>query len=92
MNEKVFIICVEISRIALKNRLEQVLSNISSTKIEIVEGVYAIRASRWMSSTRIRDLILKEMGTDFELFVTRSSIDASWRLNSAIASWLNANI
>lgn len=92
MNEKIFIVCVELNSIASKNKLEQVLSNISSTKTKIVDGVYAIRVSQILNSSQIRDNILKLIGGQFEIFVTKSSIDASWRLPSDVAGWLNANI
>ena len=92
MNEKVFIVCVEINRIASKNRLEQILSNISSTKIKIVDGVYAVRSSQALDSAKLRDIISSQMGEQIEVFVTKSSIDASWRLNGGAASWLSANI
>lgn len=92
MNEKVFLVCVELNNIASKNRLEQALSNISSTKIEIVNGVYAIRVSQMLNSSQIRDNILQQIGGQFEIFVTKSSIDASWRLSGNVAGWLNAYI
>ena len=92
MNDKVFIICIELNNKNAISRFESALSGISTSHIKVMENTYAIRVQPSYNSDMIRDILLSKMGSNCILFVMRSSIDAAWRINGSADSWLKSYI
>lgn len=92
MNEKVFIICIELNNKNAVSRFESTLSSFSMSHIKVTENTYAIRVQPSYNSDMIRDILLSKMGGDCILFVMRSSIDAAWRINGSADFWLKSYI
>ena len=80
MNDKVFIICIELNNKNAVAQFENVIRGYSSTYVKIMENTYAVRVSSSYTSEAIRDIVLDKMGGDCILFVMRSSIDAAWMI------------
>ena len=85
MNDKIFIISIELNSKAAVAQFEKVMNGCSSTYVKIMENTYAV-------SEAIRDIVLNKMGGDCILFVMRSSIDTAWRINSSADGWLKSHI
>lgn len=92
MNDKVFIICIELNNKNAVAQFENVIRGCSSTYVKIMENTYAVRVSSSYTSEAIRDIVLDKMGGDCVLFVMRSSIDAAWRIIDAADGWLKTCI
>lgn len=92
MNDKIFIISIELNSKAAVAQFEKVMNGCSSTYVKIMETTYAVRVSSSYTSEAIRDIVLNKMGGDCILFVMRSSIDTAWRINSSADGWLKSHI
>lgn len=92
MNDKVFIICIELNNKNAVAQFEKTIKGISSSCIKVTENAYAIRVSYYYTSEKLRDIVLTKMGGDCILFVMKSSIDAAWRINGEADIWLKSYI
>lgn len=92
MNDKIFIISIELNSKAAVAQFEKVMNGCSSTYVKIMENTYAVRVSSSYTSEAIRDIVLNKMGGDCILFVMRSSIDAAWRIADTSDGWLKTYI
>lgn len=91
MNEKVFIICIELNSNNFKNKFENIIKKIGNF-INIIEGVYAIRVPYSRTSEEIRKHITEQLQGQYSIFVMKSNVDAAWRLLSNSGTWLNSYI
>ncbi len=91
MNDKVFIVCVEINRQILRERFEHTMIG-NGTPKKIMDNVYALTTPFSFKSEQIRDRINAIFSNECEVFVMKASVDASWRLDVSIGNWLRSNI
>lgn len=91
MNDKVFIVCIEINKQSLRNRFETTIIGNGSPQ-KIMENVYAITTPYSYNSEQIRNQVNSIFMDDCNVFVMKASVDASWRLDVTTDSWLRSNI
>lgn len=91
MNDKIFIVCIEINKQQLRKSFEQTIIG-NHTPKKIMENVYAISAPYSFSSEQIRNQINGIFFDNCSVFVMKTSIDAAWRLDAALDVWLRSNI
>lgn len=91
MNEKVFLVCIELNNRRNIYAFESLGIFLGKPK-KIMENVYAVRTNYTTTSTNVREAIFSKLGSDFNIFVMKTSIDASWRLSSELDGWLTTNI
>lgn len=92
MNDKTFIVCIELNTKNAISKFEK--ANIGmGNPVKIIDNVYAIKAPYMVTSRMIFDQIFSAMNnTDFNIFIMKSSIDATWKLPSSLDNWLQMNI
>lgn len=91
MNNKVFIICVTIDRQVLRYRFENTIIGTEKPK-RIMENVYALVAPYSFTSEQVRNTVNVIFNNDCDVFVMKTSIDASWRLEACTDNWLRSNL
>lgn len=91
MNDKVFIVCIEINKQSLRNRFETTIIGNGSPQ-KIMENVYAITTPYSYNSEQIRNQVNSIFMDECNVFVMKASVDASWRLDVTTDSWLRSNI
>lgn len=92
MNDKIFILYIELNSRSVMQKFEGLTLGYAKPK-KIMDNVYGIRASYMVTSKQLRDQLFNQMGTsDFNVFIMRSSVDASWRLPGNVDEWLSSNI
>lgn len=85
MNDKTFIVCIELNTLALREKFELGGFGNYSPIVKVMDNVYLLRAGYNCTSSMLRDSIISYLGTqDINIFVMKSSIDASWRLSSSL--------
>lgn len=91
MNDKVFIVGIELNNKAAFERFEK--SNFGmGIPVKIVPGLYCVKTQYSQSSEYLRNSIVGMFSGQCQVFVMKSSIELSWRLPESIAQWLRANI
>ncbi len=91
MNDKVFIICVELNSLHSITTFENMLRFLGNYQ-KILPNIYAIKRSQSETSTSLKNYILQRFSNNCQIFIIKSSIDASWNLPINIDSWLKTNI
>ena len=91
MNEKVFIIGIELNNTAAYEKFEK-YSFGAGLPFKILDGLYCVKAAYSTSSEQIRNTINSLFHDNCQVFVMKSSIDLSWRLPDRIGIWLKNNI
>lgn len=91
MNDKIFIVCVEINKQSLRDKFEHTAIGKGLPK-RIMDNVYAVTAPYSFGSEQIRNQINSLFANSCLVFVMKASVDASWRLPLDIDSWLKDNI
>lgn len=91
MNDKVFIVCVEINKQSLRTKFENTIIGKGNPR-KIMENVYAITTPYSFNSEQVRNQINAIFLDDCNVFVMKASIDASWRLDVMTDGWLRSNI
>lgn len=92
MNYKVFIIGIELNSVVSKNNFESFLTATGSWK-KVSDGFYIIKPIFSIESSLVlRDRIPRSIYQTGQLFVMRTSIDASWNVDANINAWLSANL
>ncbi|HAB41853.1 MAG TPA: hypothetical protein DCE24_08360 [Porphyromonadaceae bacterium] len=92
MNEKLFILCIELNSKRFIQKFENLTLGIHKP-IKIIDNVYFVRFPYMATSAQVREALFGQMGsTDFNVFIMKSSIDASWRLSGELDNWLAQNI
>ncbi len=94
MNDKVFVVGIELNSISSKVKFETYLQGRfgKSGYIEITNGVYAIKVPIIYTAEQLRTLILGVFSNNCQLFVMKSSIEAAWNASPEVDSWLKSNI
>lgn len=88
MNEKIFIVCIELNSKNATERFTNLISSISLGYKKIIDNVYVMRTKYTDTSEYIRDEIMKQFSGQCTIFVMKSSSDAAWRIPSDVDSWL----
>lgn len=91
MNDKVFIICVEINKQSLRTKFESTVIGKGNPKL-IMENVYAVITPYSFNSEQVRNHVNAIFMDNCNVFVMKASIDASWRLDISTDNWLRSNI
>lgn len=91
MNDKVFLIAVELNSLSAVQKFERVLSSIGEWK-KIVGNVYVLKQSFSRMSENVRVHISNEFGDNARMFIMKTSLDAAWNLDASVDSWLKNNI
>ena len=91
MNDKVFIICIELNNIRAIETFENLLSSMGIW-INITLNTYAIKQDSSVTSNNLKMTILNELSRDCRVFVMKTSIDASWNLPANIDGWVKSYI
>lgn len=86
MNYKSYVVCIELNTKAAVERFENMRSAVvNNNLLKIMDNVYILQTSYMVTSSQLRDSIISYMGSqNFNLFIMKSSIDASWRISSNI--------
>lgn len=92
MNDKIFIVCVELNSRHATEQFNSIISSISLSYKKIVDNVYIIRANYTSTSEVIRDRIIAQFSGQCSVFVMKSSPDAAWRIPSDVDVWLKSII
>ena len=93
MNEKVFIVCIDLPTTADKEKFERCLKESQYRDFQLLmERVYAIKAPLFEDSVMVRDYIRRNIGTMCSLFVMKTSLDAAWNIMSPSDAWLRNNV
>ncbi|WP_462355783.1 hypothetical protein [Phocaeicola coprophilus] len=92
MNDKVFIVCIELNSKHVADRIENYIRSFSIGYKKIIENVFAVRVANNYSSENIRDMINMQLGGNSTIFVMKSSIDAAWKVLPEIDGWLKSYI
>lgn len=91
MNEKVFVVGIELNNKASYNRFER--NNFGmGVPFKILPGLYCIKTNYSTTCEELRDKIVNLFSSQCQVFVMKSNIDLAWRLPDNVASWLNMNI
>lgn len=91
MNDKVFIIGIELNTSAAYKRFESFNLGLGYPVL-IIPGLYCVKAPFSYTSAQIRDNIVGMFQEKCQVFVMKSNIDLSWRLPESIGNWLRENI
>ena len=92
MNYKVFVIGIELNSLQSKNNFESYLSSLGEWK-KISDGCYIVKPKPLIqSSMELRNRIPPSLYMDGQLFVMRTSIDASWSVRGDVSGWLSINL
>lgn len=91
MNEKVFIVCVELNNNVAKQQFEGAIGTLGSWT-NIMTGVYAVQCNAEKKSDEVRSILSTALFSQGKIFVIKSSIDAAWSLDQEAASWLMGHI
>lgn len=91
MNEKIFIINIELNSLVAIKKFENILSKMGNHK-KIIENVYAIKVAHTNTSEIIRNQIKSELSGLYPLFIMKSSTDAAWQLPFEVDGWIKNNI
>lgn len=91
MNDKVFIIGIELNTKAAYERFENY--NLGFGRPEpIVPGLYCLKAPFSFTSLQLRNNIVNMFQEKCQVFVMKSNIDLAWRLPDQTGQWLRDNI
>ena len=87
MNDKVFIVGIELNSISSKDKFETYLQDRfgKNGSVQITNGVYAIKVPFMYTAEQLRGMILA-------IFIMKSSIEAAWNASPEVGSWLKSNI
>lgn len=91
MNDKVFLIAVELNSISAIQEFEKVLSSIGEWK-KLVGNVYVLKQPFSRMCENIRVHISTNFGKDLRIFIMKTSLDAAWNLDASVDCWLKENI
>lgn len=92
MNYKVFVIGIELNSLVAKNEFESFLNSIGEWK-RISDGFYIVKPTfPTDSSLDLKNIIPYNIYQNGQIFVMRTSIDASWNVYGNIDGWLSANL
>lgn len=92
MNKKIFIVCIELNRMAVVNAFECKLHEIGHYKC-IMNGVYVVIAEDLhIRSSDLASRIRSWIEDGVKLFVVKSSLEAAWSLSKEDDMWLRTNI
>lgn len=91
MNDKVFLVAVELNSISAIQQFEKALSSIGEWK-KLVSNVYVLKQTFARMSDNVRMHITREFGNDLRIFIMKTSLDASWNLDFSVDNWLKSNI
>lgn len=91
MNEKVFIVGIELNNITAITKFENALNTIGEWK-KVVTGLYAIKKDFSTTSDLLRQMIWVNFTNECQLFIMKTSLDAAWNLNPETDGWLRNNI
>lgn len=91
MNDKVFLIAVELNSISAIQKFEKVLSSIGEWK-KLVGNVYVLKQPFSRMCENIRTQIVIQFGEDVRMFIMKTSLDAAWKLDASVDRWLKENI
>lgn len=91
MNDKVFIVCIEINKQSLRLRFENAVIGKGNPQ-KIMENVYAVITPYSFNSEQVRNQVNSIFMDNCNVFVMKASIDASWRLDVTTDRWLRSNI
>ena len=93
MNEKVFLICIDLQTSSEKEKFERFLKESEYRNFQILmERVYAIKAPLFEDSVMVRDNIRRKMGPMCSIFVMKTSLDAAWNIMTSSDVWLRNNV
>lgn len=93
MNEKVFIICVDLQTKTDKEKLENCLKSSQYQNYQVLmERVYAVKAPSFVDSVMVRDFIRGKLDFNCPVFVMKTSLDAAWNIMSSSDVWLRNNV
>lgn len=92
MNEKVFIVCINLNSMVATRTFEGGLSNICKSWKKLMERVYllSVQGSE-ISSLMMRDRI-GPLSSGCDSFIMRTSVDASWKLPISLDAWIMQNL
>ncbi len=91
MNDKVFLIAVELNSMSAIQNFEKVLSSIGEWK-KLVGNVYVLKQPFSRMCENIRVHISTNFGKDLRMFIMKTSLDAAWNLDASVDRWLKENI
>jgi hypothetical protein len=92
MNYKVFIIGIELNRVSIKQGFEMALMGIGEWK-RLLDGLYIIKPRFPInSSEELKNRIPHQYRQDGQIFIMRTSIDASWNVDAGVDMWLRINL
>lgn len=89
MNDKVFIVAVELNKISSVKKFEEELGFLGMW-IKATNGVYFLKTPFDYTSESIIEKIF--MNERIKIFVMRTSLDAAWNLENSLDEWLKKNI
>ncbi len=93
MNEKVFIVCVDLQTTVDKEKLEKCLKESQYKNYQVLmERVYAVKAPLFEDSVMVRDFIRGKLDFKCPIFVMKTSLDAAWSIMSSSDVWLRNNV
>ena len=94
MNDKVFIVGIELNSISSKDKFETYLQDRfgKNGSVQITNGVYAIKVPFMYTAEQLRGMILAIFSNNCQLFIMKSSIEAAWNASPEVGSWLKSNI
>lgn len=91
MNERIFVVCLEINTIKAKKEIEKRLALIGDW-VEVLEHVYVVKsANPFLDSDMVR-MQLQTPSPNGKMFVMKTSIDAAWATSPSVDAWLKTNI
>lgn len=92
MDYKVFIIGIELNSLLTKNKFENFLGSQGEWK-KISDGCYLVKPTFiTQSSMELKNRISPFYNGGGQLFVMKTSFDASWEVKGEISSWLSNNL
>ncbi len=91
MNDKIFIVCIELNTKSAIMRFENSLIG-KDMPFKIIEGTYGIRADYTATSSMIRDIITSIFGNQCVTMVLKAGLDVSWKLLPEAEAWMKENL
>lgn len=93
MNYKVFIIGIELNSLQAKNNFECFLNSLGGGWKNLSDGCYIVKPTiPIQSSLDLKNRIPQSFYANGQLFVMRTSIDASWSTRTDVNNWLSTNL
>lgn len=92
MYKKVFIVCIDLNSMFAARNFESSLSTITSEWKKLMERVYLVSVTgEIFDSESLRNRIGQISG-NCDMFIMKTSMDASWRLPSSLDNWIMQNL